>query len=137
MASIKSFSVFGETVEILTNSEMTAGRSTVLVQSSPPGGGPPLHTHQNEDETFFVLEGEYELSVNGMLHKLMPGDSLHAMRGSVHTFRNIGTTPGKMLTVVVPGGFENYLEEISAFSIPDGMPQVLDISKRYGIVFAA
>jgi quercetin dioxygenase-like cupin family protein len=136
MAPIKSFSVFGEPVEILTNSEMTAGRSTVLIQSSPPGGGPPPHSHKNEDETFFVLEGEYELLLNGVSHKLIAGESMHAMRGSVHAFRNVGTTPGKMLTVVVPAGLENYLEEISVFSIPDGMLQVLEISKRHGITFA-
>jgi quercetin dioxygenase-like cupin family protein len=136
MAPIKSFTVFGEPVEILTNTEMTGGRSCVLIQSSPPGGGPPPHSHQNEDETFFVLEGEYELLANGVWHKLMAGHAMHAMRGGVHTFRNVGTTLGKMLTVVVPAGLEKYLEEISPLSIPDGMPKVLEISKRYGITFA-
>jgi quercetin dioxygenase-like cupin family protein len=136
MSAIKSFVVFGEPVEILTTSEETEGRSCLMTQVSPPGGGPPPHSHQNEDETFFVLEGEYELLVNGASHRLLPGDVMHATRGSVHTFRNVGTTPGKMLIAVVPGGFEKYLEEISKFSIPDGMPQVLEISRRFGITFA-
>jgi uncharacterized cupin superfamily protein len=26
----------------------------------PPDGGPPPHIHRNEDETFYVLEGEVE-----------------------------------------------------------------------------
>jgi hypothetical protein len=38
---LKSFTVFGEPVEILINSEMTGGTSTTFAQSSPPGGGPP------------------------------------------------------------------------------------------------
>ena len=133
MTPLKTFTVLGERVEILTSGEMTGGRSSTLTQSSPPGGGPPPHSHQNEDETFVVLEGEYELLVDGVSHKLTRGEAMHAMRGSVHAFRNVGTTQGKMLVVVIPGGFEKYLEEISHFSLPEDMPQLLETSNRYGI----
>jgi len=137
MTPVKSFAVFGEPVEILIASDTTAGHSATMTQSSPPGGGPPPHSHQNEDETFFVLDGEYEILLDGVSHKLLPGDAIHAMRGSIHTFRNIGEKMGKMLVQIVPGGLENYLEEISHFSAPEGMPQVLEISKRYGITFVS
>ncbi len=73
--------------------------------------------------------------VNGMSHQLRTGDAMHALRGTVHTFRNVGSSPGKILVHVVPGGFESYLEEISHFSLPQGMPEVLEISKRYGVTF--
>jgi quercetin dioxygenase-like cupin family protein len=136
LTPLKRFAVFGEPVEILTNSETTGGKSTTLTQSSPPGGGPPPHSHLYEDETFFVLEGEYEFLVGGEWRRVLPGEVVHALRGSVHTFRNAGTTPGKVLIFVAPGGFENYLEEISSLSIPEDMPQVLAISGRYGISFA-
>jgi quercetin dioxygenase-like cupin family protein len=136
MNPVKSFSVFGEPIEILTSGETTEKRSCLVTQLSPPGGGPPTHTHQNEDETFFVLEGEYEVLVNGVSHKLMPGQAMHALRGTTHTFRNVGTTPGKMLVAVVPAGLERYLEELSPLSIPDDLPQVLEISKRFGITLA-
>lgn len=132
---MKAFPVFGEAVEVLTSSETTGGRSTTFTQASPPGGGPPPHSHTNEDETFYVLEGEYEFLLNGEIRKLVAGDVAHAMRGSVHTFRNAGTTPGKILIVAVPAGLEKYLEEISSFSIPADMEQVLEVSRRYGITF--
>jgi quercetin dioxygenase-like cupin family protein len=137
MTPVKSFAVFGEPVEILIASDATGGRSATMTQSSAPGGGPPPHSHENEDETFFVLEGEYDVLLNGVSHKLLPGDAVHAMRGSIHTFRNVGGNVGKMLIHIVPGGLENYLEEISHFSVPEGMPQVLEISKRYGITFVS
>jgi hypothetical protein len=57
------------------------------------------------------------------------------MRGSIHTFRNVDATTGKMFIHIVPGGSENYLEEISNCSMPEGLPEVLEISKRYGITF--
>jgi quercetin dioxygenase-like cupin family protein len=132
----KTFKVFGEPVEILTDSKVTKGKSTTITQISPPGGGPPPHSHSNEDETFVVLEGEFDFLVNGEWRKLMPGDTVHALRGSVHTFRNAGATNGKILIFVVPGGFETYLEEISPLSIPEDMEQILAVSERYGISFA-
>jgi hypothetical protein len=57
------------------------------------------------------------------------------VRGSVHTFRNVGASAGKLLVVTVPGGFEKYLEEISPLSLPQDMEQLIGISKRYGISF--
>src|SRR5271154_588498 len=137
MTPVKSFAVFGEPVEILIASDSTAGNSATMTQVSPPGGGPPPHSHQNEDETYFVLDGEYEVVLNGVAHNLLPGDAIHARRRSIHTFRNVGGKMGKMLIHIVPGGLENYLEQISHFSVPEGMPQVLEISKRYGVTFVS
>ncbi len=136
MQPLKTFKVFGEPVEILVSGEMTGGLSTTLIQTSPPGGGPPPHSHQNEDETFFVLEGDYELLQNGHWTKVSPGQAVHATRGSVHTFRNAGSTTGRMLVFVAPAGMERYLEEISTLSVPQDMPEVLAVSERYGITFA-
>jgi quercetin dioxygenase-like cupin family protein len=133
--SVKTFKVFGEPVEILVPGEMTGGRSATLTQVSPPGGGPPPHVHTNEDETFFVLEGEYEFLENGQWLKGQPDRAIQAMRGSVHTFRNVGTTTGKMLIFVAPSGMERYLEEISPLSMPEDLSQLLAISERYGISF--
>ena len=132
---VKTFKVFGEPVEVLIPGEMTGGISATLTQTSPPGGGPPPHSHKNEDETFFVLEGEYEFFHSGEWRKIQPGLAIHAMRGSIHTFRNAGTANGKMLVFVAPSGMEKYLEEISSLSMPQHMSQLLAISERYGISF--
>jgi quercetin dioxygenase-like cupin family protein len=132
---VKSFMVFGEPVDILVNSAMTGGQSCTLLQTSPPGGGPPPHSHVHERETFYVLEGEYEFLSDGAWHKVGPGDTVQGSPATVHTFRNAGTTEGKMLVFVTPGGFENYLEEISVLSVPRDVPQLLTISERYGVKF--
>lgn len=137
MKPLKTFKVFGEPVEVLTDGQLTGGKSTTITQTSPPGGGPPPHMHQNEDETFFVLEGDYEFLHNGEWTPVPAGETVHALRGSVHTFRNAGPTTGKMLVFVAPAGMEKYLEEISPLSIPDDMPQILAISARYGISFVS
>jgi quercetin dioxygenase-like cupin family protein len=136
MNAVKTFKVFGEPVEVLVSGEMTGGQSATIIQTSPPGGGPPPHSHANEDETFIVLEGNYELLRAGAWIKVLSGQAVHTTRGSVHTFRNVGATTGRMLCFVTPSGLEKYLEEISVLSVPEDMPQVLAISERYGITFA-
>jgi uncharacterized cupin superfamily protein len=82
------------------------------------------------------LEGEYEFLMNGQWVKAEHGRAIQAMRGHVHTFRNAGSTTGKMLVFVAPAGMEKYLEEISTLSIPEDMAKLMEISKRYGISFA-
>ena len=135
MGPHKSFHVLGELVDILVPGKDTEGRSTTLTQLSPPGGGPPAHSHQREDETFHVLEGEFEFLMNGEWSRLPAGATAHAARGSVHTFRNAGTTPARMLVFITPAGMEKYLEEISALAMPGDLPELLSISERYGISF--
>jgi quercetin dioxygenase-like cupin family protein len=135
LSPIKSFKVFGEPVEVLVDGDMTDGLSATLLQTSPPGGGPPPHSHQNEDETFFLLEGEFEFFENGKWSRMSTGQAVYAPRGAVHTFRNAGATVGRMLVFVAPAGMEKYLEEISALSMPDDAARLFAISERYGITF--
>ncbi|MFZ0747593.1 MAG: cupin domain-containing protein [Terracidiphilus sp.] len=135
MSPTKTFTVFGEPIEILIPGEITNGRSTTIIQTSPPGGGPPPHAHQREDEVFFVVEGDYEFLANGEWTKAVPGQAVFGMRGAFHTFRNVGATEGKMLVFIAPAGLEKYFEEISPLSMPWDMAQLLDISEHYGISF--
>jgi hypothetical protein len=60
---------------------------------------------------------------------------VHAKRGSVHSFRNVGTTTGVMLVFVTPAGLEKHLEEISTLSIPKDAAQLMAISEGHGITF--
>jgi uncharacterized cupin superfamily protein len=135
MKPVKTFPVFGETVEILVTSESTNHSFCMLVQTSPPGGGPPPHTHTFEDEIFSVMEGEYELFDGTQWTKMTPGEHVHTLRQKPHTFRNCGSTEGKMLCVAVNGRLDEYLEEISPLQIPKDMARVMEISERYGISF--
>lgn len=135
MNPVKTFKVFGEPVEVLVSGEMTADLSTTITQTSPPGGGPPPHSHTREDEAFFVPEGDYELLQDGGWNKVLPGRAILAKRGGAPTFRNAGTTTGKMLVFVTPAGMEKYLEEISVLAMPQDVAQLMAISVRYGISF--
>jgi quercetin dioxygenase-like cupin family protein len=135
MKPIKTFKVFGETVEILVTSASTNNSFCMLVQTSPPGGGPPPHSHSLEDEIFTVVEGDFEIFDGKQWTRLAPGEHAHALRNQPHTFRNCGKTPGKMHCVAIDGHLDEYLEAISPLEIPKDMPRLLEISKEYGIAF--
>ncbi|HEY8998121.1 MAG TPA: cupin domain-containing protein [Edaphobacter sp.] len=137
MTPQKTFRVFGEKVEILTTSESTKGSFCMLVQTSPPGGGPPPHVHAFEDEIFSVLEGEFELFDGREWSKVAPGQHVYTLRGQPHTFRNAGTTDGRILCIAVDGRLDEYLEAISPLEIPRDIERLMSISKEYGITFLA
>lgn len=135
MKPVKTFPVFGEPVEVLVPSEDTRGAFSMIVQTSPPGGGPPPHRHDNEDELFRVLEGDFELFDGQQWHKVPEGEYVYTLRGSVHTFRNCGKTQGRMQCIIVPGGLERYLEELSKLQMPGDVEKVMQVSAQYGIRF--
>jgi quercetin dioxygenase-like cupin family protein len=135
MKPIKTFSVFGDPVDVLVNGEMSNGASSVIVETVVPGGGPPPHSHAKEDETFIALEGDFEFFGDGQWHPVAKGEPVFGPRGVVHTFRNAGTTWGRMLIFIAPAGLESYLEEISPYSPATDMPKILEISERFGLTF--
>jgi quercetin dioxygenase-like cupin family protein len=135
MEPIRKFNVLGAQVEVLLSGEQTSGLSAMMIETSPPGGGPPPHSHTNEDELFYPLEGDYEIFDGKEWHKVAVGSAAHYRRGGIHTFRNAGNTTGRILITVTPAGLEKYLEEISVLTIPQDMEKLIAISARYGITF--
>ena len=134
MIPVKSFEVLGERVDVLVTSAMSSGASAVIVEHVPSGGGPPPHRHTNEDETFIPLEGNFEILSDGKWISVVKGEQAFGPRGNIHTFRNAGSTPGRILVFAAPAGLEIYLEEISHYS-PADLTKIFEISACYGISF--
>ncbi len=129
---------FGEEVHLYQTGEETEGRFTLWLEITPPGGGPPPHYHESEDEWFHVLEGRVSFFRNGEWTEVGPGARVFAPRGSVHTFKNTGDTPSRMLLTSAPSGFEIFFARCAEeFSRPGGpdMPRVLAIAGEHGIHF--
>src|SRR6266571_8197581 len=71
----------------------------------PRGSGPPLHLHHNEDETFYVLEGEVTVLVGEERMDLKAGDYLFGPRGIAHAYV-VRSERARMLVTASPGGIE-------------------------------
>jgi mannose-6-phosphate isomerase-like protein (cupin superfamily) len=71
----------------------------------PRGTGPPLHLHHNEDETFYVLEGEVTIVVGDERFDLDAGAYLFGPRGVAHAYV-VRSERARMLVTASPGGVE-------------------------------
>ena len=74
-----------------------------------PGDEPPLHVHKNEDEWFYVLEGEVTFHVGNESHLGRPGAFVSFPRGIPHTF-TVESPTARFLVMNTPGGFERMFE---------------------------
>src|SRR6187401_2820746 len=66
--------------------EQSDGRLTALENVIPPGEGPPLHRHANEDETWQVLEGELRFRLGDDIRRAPAGTFVFVPRGVPHCF---------------------------------------------------
>jgi len=87
----------------------TGGAYCLLEVSLAAGMGVPRHTHTREDEVYFVLAGELEVTVGEKTFVLRPGDTLLAPRDIPHQLRNSGDTTNHYLLVFSPSGFEEFI----------------------------
>ena len=77
-------------------------------------GGPPHHRHLDQDEWFYVVEGEYVVAVGEESYRLKAGDSAFGPRQVPHTWAHVGEQTGRIVFVVTPAGqLEAFLKEIS------------------------
>jgi quercetin dioxygenase-like cupin family protein len=131
----KQVNILGIPMLIRVYGRDTNGIVSVVESHDVPGGGPPPHIHHREDETFQVLEGEYEFLVGGKTIVAKPGTTLFAPRGVAHTYRYLGTTPGRLICVITPSGFEGFFEEIGTLSPQQqqDIPRVMEIAKKFGL----
>jgi len=131
----KTVNVFGKPITIRIRGRDTGGVLSVVESHDAPGDGPPPHIHHREDETFQILEGEYEFMVGGKTIPAKAGTTLFAPRGIPHTYRYLGQTPGRLMCVITPAGFEGFFEEIGALNPAQqqDVPRVLEIAKKYGL----
>jgi len=105
----------------------------------------PRHTHTREDEAYFVLSGELEVTVGREVFVLKAGDTLMAPRDIPHELRNSGSAENHYLLVFSPAGFDDFLK-MTAVPAPDNafaptepppvpVRNVHQLADRYGIRF--
>ena len=132
----KSVNVIGNALTIRLHGRDTAGVLSVVESVDQPGGGPPPHIHHREDETFHVLEGEYEFTCGGKTFTARKGSTIFAPRGEPHSYRYVGHKPGLLMVTLTPAGFEEFFEEVGALTPQQQqIPRVIEIGKKYGLEF--
>ena len=128
-----TFTMLGATMRFLATAAGTGGRFTVLEQVTPAGWGPPRHIHSREDEILYILEGTYELHVGDERKAVSAGASAVLPRHVPHGFRNVASTPSRLLSVIAPGGLEEYFMAVAKCSPPPNPAQLVELAGPFGL----
>jgi uncharacterized cupin superfamily protein len=97
-------------VEVLARSGDTPRVNLGLITLQPHREGPELHVHSDEDDSFYVLEGELTFIHDDDEVVAGPGTFVLVPPGVPHTFANRGDAVVRMLNVHAPAGFDLRLE---------------------------
>jgi mannose-6-phosphate isomerase-like protein (cupin superfamily) len=104
----------------------TGGAIGFLEGTSPPGFGPPRHVHDDADELFYVLVGEFRFLLGEEVVSAPPGTFVFIPRGTVHAPKIVGPEAGRTLVAFVPGGAEQAFEEFAELARRQGGAPDLD-----------
>lgn len=132
---------FGALAEIKATAATTNGQFTVIEVTNGPGYEAVRHVHHNEDEAFWILEGDVTLDIGGKVIEAHAGDYAFGPRDIPHSFK-VGESGARMLFILTPGGFEELVPATGVPaasrtlpSPPDGPPDIEALQKivaRYG-----
>jgi quercetin dioxygenase-like cupin family protein len=101
-------------VRFMVDGERSGGAFSLVEHPLPPRAlGAPLHTHHNEDEYSYVLEGRFGVQLGSEVLEAGPGKLLFKPRGVAHAFWNAGDEPARLLELISPAGFEHYFRDLA------------------------
>jgi quercetin dioxygenase-like cupin family protein len=121
--------IAGDTMWFKATAADTGGAFTLIEVLAAPGGGPPPHVHDNEEETFYVLDGVFDILIGDRFVRAERGAFALVPRGTVHRFRCSGDRPGRLLILFTPGGIEGFFRQAGRAAATDGPAPPIDAAE--------
>jgi mannose-6-phosphate isomerase-like protein (cupin superfamily) len=101
-------------IDIKVSTLDTDGGLSVAEITTLEKGGPVRHLHHEQDEWWYVVEGEYVIEVGQERYELGPGDSLLAPRKVAHVWAHVGEGTGRLIAALQPAGeIEAFFDELA------------------------
>jgi quercetin dioxygenase-like cupin family protein len=100
---------------------------------------PPPHSHRDNEEIVYVLEGTLRYTVDDEMRDLKPGDRMYTPRGSVHAFSNPHDRPARALIILTPDIGAQYFRDVAEVANAPSGPdpaKLVEVMTRYGLVLA-
>lgn len=113
---------------LLAGASRTGGRLTVIESAVPPNDVTPLHVHNEMDEAFYILEGEYTVKCGDETFTATSGCFVYLPHGLSHSWR-AGPQGGRKLILGLPAGLEDFFRDMADLDDCD------ELAKRHGITF--
>jgi quercetin dioxygenase-like cupin family protein len=89
---------FNALMTTVASNDETGGAYSLTEHLVTAASNPPMHVQVEEDEAFYILDGEVELEVDGHVARATPGTFAFVARGAAHTFRVL-TDTARMLVI--------------------------------------
>jgi len=113
----------------------TGGAFYLFEVEIEPETGNSLHVHRYEDEVVYVLEGVIQIRLPDKNLQAAAGGVAHLPKNVPHALFNPMKTPLKFIAMTIPGGMEDFFNEVSAAKDAGTLNDVThkEISRKYGI----
>ena len=89
---------FNALMTTVASTAETGGAYSLTEHLVTAASNPPMHVQVDEDEAFYILDGEVEFEVDGNVALATPGTFAFVARGAAHTFRVL-TDTARMLVI--------------------------------------
>lgn len=113
---------------LIAGASDTGGLLSLIHSSAPPADHVPPHVHEEVDECFFVLHGEYRVACGEEAFQAPAGAFVYLPRGIPHSV-TAGPEGGTQLIMALPGGLEAFFADLAADTPPS------DLATRHGLRF--
>ena len=100
----------GETVKCVRSGQ-DGGPFIFDLELAPGCKGPPMHSHDEGDETFEIVSGQLAVRVGREVTILGPGDTMTLRPDQVHTFWNVSKTEPCTSRITHGPRFERLIEQ--------------------------
>jgi quercetin dioxygenase-like cupin family protein len=127
-------------INYVVDGSHTAGLGMFELTVPPGSNVPPPHSHSNNEECLYVLEGTLRYTVGAETRDLTPGQSMSTPKGVVHAFSNPFTETARALVVQSPDIGAQYFKDVAAVVNAGGPPDkaaLATVMSKYGLVLAA
>jgi quercetin dioxygenase-like cupin family protein len=107
----KDINFLGARMLTKADAQDTGGKFCFFDQRVPPGYAVPRHIHHDEDEAWYILEGDVTFYCGDDAFTAGKGAWVFLPHGIPHTFK-AGPAGARLLTMTAPGGFADFVAEV-------------------------
>jgi quercetin dioxygenase-like cupin family protein len=131
----QNLQVLSDRICIKLKSADSPNRMAVMTVEVPTDGFVPPHTHAQEEESYFMLEGTMVMQSGSEELTIKPGDFVHVPAGTIHGYKNQSDRCARFLAWSLGGAIDEFFTEMSekVRELPDDLPKMPAILEKYGI----
>jgi mannose-6-phosphate isomerase-like protein (cupin superfamily) len=111
-----------------------AAKASCVEFTAAPGFDTGLHVHERLEETFYVLDGQFEFRAGGETFQATTGACMFVPPQVPHAFANRGAVPARLLLTMSPAPHDRYFDELAELLAASGPPDsdaIAALRKRY------